>query len=339
MRAFVLVKNGPAQTAFELQEQPRPQVKAGEVLIESEAFGLNFAEVMARLGHYRDAPPLPFVPGYEVVGRIVAVGAGVDPARVGQRVSAMTRFGGYAEVVATQSIAALEIGEELDAGIGVSLTVQGLTAVYMAEELIRLHSGEHVLIHAAAGGVGTLLVQLALSHGCKVYGTAGSSQKLAFLKEMGVQHPINYREQDFITEIQQIRGEAGLDVIFDPIGGKGLAKGMKLLAAGGRMIAFGGSSITQAKNFFHKIRIGLSFGFYHPVALLSPSRSLMGVNMLRLADQRPEVVARVFRLALELVHKGVLKPHIGAEYPAEQLPQAHADLESRRTMGKLVLKW
>jgi NADPH2:quinone reductase len=157
---------------------------------------------------------------------------------------------------------------------------------------------------------------------------------------LGVDHPINYRTEDFAARIREIQGEsAGLDVIFDPIGGKTLANGLKLLAAGGRLMAFGGSSMTEAKNWFAKIRIGLSFGFYHPIAMLSPSRSLMGVNMLKLADQRPLTFARAFQRSLELTEAGILQPLLGGSYPAEQLAEAHQAFETRKTTGKLVMTW
>lgn len=339
MKAIFLVNNGDASQAFEQREVPTPSPSPGQVLVKVDAFGLNFADVMARLGLYPDAPPLPAVIGYDIVGRIEQVGEGVDPNRVGERITALSRFGGYAEYAVTDARGAVPIGEEMDQGIALALAVQGATAIYMAEEMVRLHPGDHVLIHAAAGGVGSLLVQYAKSRGCVVYGTAGSAAKLDFLRTQGVDHPINYREEDFFTQIQQIRGEKGLDVVFDPIGGKTLKQGFKLLGAGGRIIAFGGSSMTGATNFFSKLRIGLSFGIYHPVAFLRNSRSMIGVNMLRLSDSRPEVSARALMRTVALAKEGTLQPLVGGKYPASQIAEAHAFLESRKSMGKVIVEW
>ncbi|MEM7372908.1 MAG: zinc-binding dehydrogenase [Bacteroidota bacterium] len=339
MKAIYLVRTGDAAQAFEQREVPTPKPGLGEVLIKVEAFGLNFADVMARLGLYPDAPPLPAVIGYDIVGRIEEVGEGVNPDRIGERITALCRFGGYAEYALTPAIGAIPIGNDMDSGTGLSLAVQGATAIYMAEEMVRLHEGEHVLIHAAAGGVGSLLVQFARHKGCVIYGTAGSQRKLDFLRDLGVDHPINYREKEFATEIRSIRGEDGLDIVFDPIGGKSLKQGFKLLRAGGRIVAFGGSSMTQAKNIFSKIRIGLSFGIYHPVAFLSNSRSMLGVNMLRISDQRPELSARALRRTVELAKEGILQPLVGGRYPASQIGDAHAFLESRQSMGKVIVEW
>ncbi|RMG74084.1 MAG: alcohol dehydrogenase, partial [Bacteroidetes bacterium] len=227
MKAIVLTQTGAPGAAFALQEAGMPTPGPGQVRIAVEAFGLNFADIMARKGLYRDAPPLPAVLGYDVVGRIDAVGEGVDPARVGTRVLALTRFGGYAEYALTDARAAVPIPEDMEAGIGTALATQAGTAYYMAEMLIRLHPGERVLVQNAAGGVGSALVQIAKHRGCEVYGTAGSPAKLDYLSKLGVDHPINYREEDFAAAVRRIGGNKPLDVIFDALGGKAVKEGLK----------------------------------------------------------------------------------------------------------------
>ncbi|WNJ19607.1 zinc-binding dehydrogenase [Pontibacter sp. G13] len=339
MKAAFLVRQGDPKEAFEIRETPKPLPQAGEVQIEVEGFGLNFADVMARLGLYRDAPPMPSVLGYDVVGRISELGPEVEGYQLGDRVASMTRFGGYAQFAVADQRVLMPIPEDLPVGQGVALPVQYGTAWYMAKDLIQLRAGEHVLIHAAAGGVGTALVQIARQVGCVIYGTAGSDAKLAYLKEQGVDHPINYRSTEFDQVIRELRGEAGLDVIFDPIGGATLKKGFKLLGAGGRILSFGGSTMTEAKGFFGKIMAGLSFGFYHPVMFLGNSRSMLGVNMLRLADQRPHVMGRVNAGMRQALDEGYLNPVVGGEFPAEDIAEAHAFLESRKSMGKVVVTW
>ena len=219
MKAIVLTRYGRPQEAFEIQERPTPEPAAGQVRIAVEAFGLNYADVSARQGTYMDAPPIPCVIGYEVVGRVDAHGPGVTQPAIGQRVAALTRFGGYATAAVTDARAAVPIPDDLDSGLAVALPTQGGTAYYCAEEMVRLHAGDHVLVQAAAGGVGTLLVQLCKRHGCVVYGTAGSDEKLDYLRKLGVDHPINYRRDDFADAVRRVRGDAGIDVIFDSLGG------------------------------------------------------------------------------------------------------------------------
>src|SRR5262249_21947695 len=186
MQAMVLVRTGDAAQAFERRELSTPEPGPGQVRVAVEGFGLNYADVSARQGLYQDAPPMPSVIGYEVVGRVDALGAGVDTCAVGQRVTALTRFGGYATQAVTDARAVAPLPDHLAVGVAAALPTQGCTAYYMAEEMVRLQPGDHVLVHAAAGGVGTLLVQLCKWRGCVVYGTAGAEDKLAVLRDLGV---------------------------------------------------------------------------------------------------------------------------------------------------------
>src|SRR5215470_12691928 len=340
MQAMFLIRTGDAAQAFERREVPTPEPGPGQVRIAVEGFGLNYADVSARHGLYRDAPPMPSVLGYEVVGRIDALGAGIDGFTVGQRVTALTRFGGYATHALTDARAAVPIPDDLDVGVAAALPTQGCTAYYMAEEMVRLQPGDHVLVHAAAGGVGTLLVQLCKRRGCVVYGTAGAEDKLGLLRELGVDHPINYRTADFAAEVRRLRGADGLDVIFDSIGGATTRAGMRLLGAGGRMVCFGAADHTPgALQPLRSLRFLVSFGLPHPVLLMMRSRAFIGVNMLRIADARPLVLQRCLRAVVELALSGELRAIVGGRFPAEQLAAAHALLESRRSTGKIVVTW
>ena len=159
MKAAVLVRKGDPSRAFEIREVPDPKIKDGEVLIKVEGFGLNFADVMARLGLYADAPPMPSVLGYDVTGRVTAVAPDITHLQVGDRVTAMTRFGGYAEYVAAMGMGTARIAEDMPVGEATALTTQYCTAYYAAAEVVNLHEGDRVLIHSAAGGVGTALLQ------------------------------------------------------------------------------------------------------------------------------------------------------------------------------------
>jgi NADPH2:quinone reductase len=340
MQAMVLVRTGDAVRAFERREVPTPEPAAGQVRVAVQAFGLNYADVSARQGLYQDAPPLPSVIGYEVVGRVDALGHGVDGLRLGQRVTALTRFGGYATHALTDARAVVPIAEDMDVGVAAALPTQGCTAYYMAEEMVRLHAGDHVLVHAAAGGVGTLLVQLCKRRGCVVYGTAGSDDKLGLLRDLGVDHPINYRSADFAAEVRRLRGAAGLDVVFDSIGGATTRRGMALLGAGGRMVGFGAADHTPGPlQPLRSLRFALAFGLPHPVLLMMRSRAFIGVNMLRIADDRPLVLQRCLQAVVELARTGALRAIVGGRFPVGQLGAAHALLESRRSTGKIVVTW
>ncbi len=340
MKAYYLVRNGAADKAFELRGLPDLKPKAGEVLILSEAFGLNFADVMARMGLYQDAPPLPAVLGYENVGRISAVGEGVATLKVGQRVVALTRFGGYAQAAIADARATMPIPEDMDAGVATALATQYATAWYAAEEVVRLHEGDRVLIHAAAGGVGVALTQMAKRHGAIVLGTAGSDEKLKFLKEQGVDYPINYRKVDFAKEITRLGFDKKLDVVYDPIGGSSFKKGFKLLNAGGRLVGYGASSMTEAKgNIFKTIGVATGFGFWSPIELLTSSKSMLGINMLRIADNNPEILGRCIKKVVELTESGELKPVVGKTFQHHQLAEAHEYLASRQSIGKVVVLW
>jgi len=340
MRALVLTRYGTPHEAFELRELPDPEPGNGQVRVAVEAFGLNYADVSARQGTYMDAPPIPCVIGYEVVGRIDQLGAGVNDLRVGQRVTALTRFGGYATAAVTDARAVVAIPDDMDVGVAAALPTQGCTAYFAAEEMVRLHPGDHVLVQAAAGGVGTLLVQLAKARGCIVYGTAGSDEKLEYLRGLGVDHPINYRRQDFAAVVSMLRGPDGLDVIFDSLGGSAVRKGLALLGAGGRIVCFGAAErVAGSLQLLRDAKFAASFGFPHPIPLLMNSKALIGVNMLRIADHRPETLGRCMRGVARLAAEGTLRPIVGGRYDAKQIAAAHEFLGSRRSTGKVVVSW
>lgn len=339
MKAWVLTKNGPESDAFELQEVPMPMVGDSEVLVQVQQFGLNFADVMAMMGLYRDCPPLPAIIGYDIGGIVERVGQGVTSLKPGDRVVGMSRFGGYGQYAVTQESALVLLPDSIPMESGVALVTQGVTAEYMANYLQPIRKGEHVLIHAAAGGVGNLLVQLAKSAGTTVYGTAGSQAKLDRLSNLGVEHPINYRTQEFKSVIEGIDTFEGLDVVFDPVGGRSVKDGIKLLRPAGRMVVFGGSSFTNTKGIVAKLRNFLRFGFYHPMILLGKSISINGVNLLRIADSQPEIVTDCLQSILEKAEKGVVTPEVFRVFGSQDFPEAITMLQHRKTTGKVVVRW
>ena len=337
MRAIFLVRNGNSHSAFQPKEVPVPVPAENEVLIKTEAFGLNFADVMARLGIYRDAPPIPCVLGYEVVGRVESFGKGVKGFQKEQRVVAFTRFGAYAEYAVADHRGVAAIPENMDAGTAAALATQYCTAWFCAEEMIHLHEGDKVLINAAAGGVGIALVQLAKRKKCMVYANCGSDEKVLFVKQLGADFVFNYNKQDYFSELnkQKIR----FDVVFDSVGGTNFKKGYRLLAHGGRIVGYGAAEQVNSKFFFSTIRLLFEFGFFSPAFLLMQSRSIIGANMLRIAESKPDVLQRCLKNIIELTVSGRLKPHIGGVFSPDKIAEAHNLLESRRSIGKVIVKF
>lgn len=341
MRAVVLQKFGTPEKAFVIEERAIPNPQAHEICIKAEAFGINYADVMARQGLYQDCPPLPCVLGYEVVGRVHAVGKDVTGFEVGQRVVSLTRFGGYAEYAVADARAAVHIPEDMDYAVAAAIATQYCTAYYCAQYTTQLHPGERVLIQAAAGGVGTALVQMAKNKGCIVFGTAGSEEKLDYLRQLGVDHPINYRSTDYAAYIEKVAGKKSIDVVFDSLGGKDVKKARKLLSVGtGRMVLFGAASRSGKSRFFvNDLKLVWGFGLLATVELLLKSQGITGVNMLRIADNRPEALQYCMQEVSKQIASGQLKPTVGGKFEVAQLNEAHNFLSSRKSMGKIAVKW
>ncbi|MCG8576592.1 MAG: zinc-binding dehydrogenase [Flavobacteriales bacterium] len=339
MKAIHLVKKGNARQAFEMREVQKPHPKKGEVLIKVECFGLNYADVMARNGLYREAPPMPSVLGYEVVGTIEQVGEGGDQNIVGKRVVAFTRFGGYAEYAVTTELGVSEIGD-MDAGVAACIATQFVTAYYMAYECLNIFEKDKILIHAGAGGVGTALIQLCKLKGAEVFATAGSDEKLAYIKKQGADHAINYRQNDYAIEMQKVMGSDRLEATFNPIAGSTFKKDMSLIGSGGKVVLFGGSErsgkkwgILSTLNFVRKM------GLMIPIGLMMRSKSVLGVNMLKIGDNKPLVLNRCLSEVVKMVKEGQLNPHVGARFSADQIAEAHELLENRSSIGKVVVYW
>ncbi|MFC2175600.1 zinc-binding dehydrogenase [Bacteroidota bacterium] len=340
-RSFYIVKSGTAQAAFELRQSDIPAPQEGYVRIEVEGFGINFADIMARKGSYQDAPPIPFVTGYESVGRTMdqAIINGTQvPA--GARVVAFSRFGGYSTHVLADERAVQLIPEDIPLGEALALAVQYCTAYHCAEERVSIFPEDHVLVQAAAGGVGTALVQLLKRKGCTIYGTSGSAEKLKYIQEQGVHVPINYREQNFTEVIKEKLGDRGLDVVFDSLGGKSFSDGFKALGKGGRIVGFGAAEqFSGGSQIINQLKLAANFGLFSPIQLLTNSKAMIGVNMLHVADDRIEVLTRTMKAVVELWKSGEIKPVVGGEFKADQLAEAHEFVESRKSIGKVAIRW
>lgn len=337
--AFFLCRKGAADKAFEKREFDFPNPTDNKVLIEVEAFGLNYADVMARNGLYREAPPMPCIVGYEVVGKIIAVGENADSSLIGKRVIGFCRFGGYAKHVITDDYAAVEV-ENQDVGELLALCTQAVTAYYMAEYLTPIHKIDTVLVHAAAGGVGTILIQLAKLKGATVIAKVGRSEKEALVKDLGADYVVNYRDSDYVEQINKALNGDRIDISFNPVAGSTYKKDMALLGSGGRMILFGGSELSGGKyGIFSQLNFVRKMGLVLPIGLMMRSKNIMGVNMLKIADNRPKVMEACLNDVVELYKAGKLKPQVGGVYSSDQLAEAHTALEEGNTTGKLVITW
>ena len=334
MKAIYLVKNGSPEKTFEWREIVPHTPAADEVAIITEAAGINFADISARLGNYKDCPPLPTIIGYEVVGRIAEVGKDVTSLKVGQRVIAFTRFGGYSQWVSQKASAVVAISEDVPVGEALALATQYSTAFYACSVATNVLPNETVLIHAGAGGVGTALIQLCKLKNAKIYATAGSESKLEYCRKQGAHVVINYTKEDFSEVIKE-----PIDVAFDAVGADNFRKSYKLLNRGGRIIGYGAAAMTDASNIFSKAKMGLQFGIYHPAQLLMESRSMIGVNMLRIADYKPDTLKYCMESVIQLLHEGKIDPHVGKMYAAKDIYQAHDDMLDRKTMGKIGIVW
>ena len=229
MRQIWISKAGPPETLL-LKEAPDPNPRAGEARIRVEASGINFADVMGRMGLYPDLPKIPVVPGYEVAGRVDAVGEGVDPAWIGRNVFALTRFGGYADVVCAPTGRIFARPEGMSAEEGAAIPVNYLTAWQFIVVMGGLKAGETMLVHSAGGGVGVAATQIAKHLGAKVIGTA-SAAKHQELRALGVDHLIDYRTEDFEKRAREITQGRGVELILDAVGGESLKKGYRLSRA------------------------------------------------------------------------------------------------------------
>lgn len=340
-----LVQYGPPAQAFalrsiDLEKELAP--KAGEIRIQVETFGVNFADILSRIGLYPEGPRPPSVLGYEVVGRIDTTGQNVSRFRVGQRVVAFTRFGGYATHALTSEMAAAEIPEHMDANSATALATQYCTAYFACEESIVLRSNDHVLVHAAAGGVGLALVQLLKKKNCVIHATAGSEKKLEFLRKCGIHSVINYRESDFTKIIRQ-KVPQGLDAAFDSIGGKTTRQTRTLLGPGGRLVSYGVAQLATSKNQILKTWNALKtiseFSLISPLSLLTRSQGIIGINMLRIADEKPQLLSRCLEKVVELAIQSEVQPYVGRVFHASEIANAHEWVANRHSIGKVVLSW
>ncbi len=315
MKAIRLNELGGADK-LSLEEVEKPTPNADEVLIKVAAAGINYADTMMRAGNYLTKPELPLTLGYEAAGTIEVLGENVTNLQIGQRVLATTSSGGYAEFATAKANQVIPIPDELGFGESTALLVQGLTALGL---LNGTKAGDSILIHAAAGGVGTLLVQLAKHKGLTVIGTASSEQKLQMVTDLGADFAINYTEDDWTDEVLKATDGKGVNWIIEMVGGDIVAKNLKVLAKHGTMWVYGSASGEDFK-----------------VSVLSLMAKNHTIHGYWLMNESLENRIAFTKELLKHLGAGRLKIQV-TEFPLEQAKEAHEAIESRKTTGKVVL--
>ena len=336
MRQVWIPKIGGPQV-LEVREAPDPEPKEGQVRIRVRAAGVNFADVMARMGLYLDAPKLPTVVGYEVSGVVDQLGPGVTDVVVGTRVGALCRFGGYSDTICVPARQAIPLPERLSFEQAAAIPVAYLTAWIMLIHLGNVRRGDRVLVQAAAGGVGQAALQLCRWRGAEVIGTASAS-KHARLKEAGVAHCIDYNAEDFEAAVMRITEGRGVDVAIDSVGGASFEKSYRCLAAMGRLFMFGVSSFAPGKtrSLTTALMGLLRMPKFKPVALMNENRGVFGVNMGHLWDRGDELAA-MMREIVDLCGAGTLAPVVDRTFPFAEAAKAHEYIQERKNFGKVVL--
>lgn len=334
-QVWITKKGGPE--VLQVREAPDPEPKPGEVRVRVAAAGINFADVLARMGLYPDAPPLPTVVGYEVAGTVDRVGAGVEGVREGDRVGSLTRFGGYSSLVCIPADQAYPLPASLSFEKAAAIPVTYLTAWIMLVHLGNVGAGDKVLVHAAAGGVGQAALQICRWKGAEVIGTASAS-KHARLKELGVAHCIDYRTQDFLAEVKRVTGGRGVDIALDAVGGESFRKSYKALAPLGRLYVFGVSAMAPGKtrSILSAARGLWEMPAFRPIPMMNANRGVHGVNVGHLWKQRV-LLSRMLGEIVAKVGDGTFDPVVDRVFPFSRAADAHAYIQDRGNFGKVLL--
>ncbi len=326
-----------APDVLQIREEADPLPGPGEVRIRVAAAGVNFADIMARMGLYLDAPPVPCVVGYEVAGVVDAVGDGVSTLAVGDRVVSLTRFGGYTDVAVVAEIQASRLPDSVSFETAAAIPVQWLTAWLMLVRLGNVQAGERVLVHAAAGGVGQAAVQICRWRGATVLGTA-SPGKHDRLRELGCHHCIDYRSQDFAIEVERITDGRGVHIALDAVGGKSFQKSYDSLAPMGRLFMFGASSIATGskRSIIAAAKTLTSMPKFKPIPLMNDNRGVFGCNLGHLWDEA-ELLRGMMDEIIKHVAEGTFAPNVDATFPLSEAGAAHQYIQERKNFGKVLL--
>ncbi|MCD5323212.1 MULTISPECIES: quinone oxidoreductase family protein [Pontibacillus] len=308
---------------LEMKDFKNPSPAEGEVLLKVEVIGVNYADTARREGAYVVPTPLPFIPGAEVAGVVEEVGEGVQNVTKGDRVVTLIEKGGYAEFAVANAQTLIPIPNGVSPETAVALPLQGLTAYHILKTMGQLEEGETVLVHAAAGGVGSLAVQLAKTFGAgKVIATASTKEKLEFAKSLGADAAINYTEENWREQVIEANGGKGVDVALEMAGGEIFHETVKCMRSFGRVVVYGVASGNPAQMY--------------PSGLMNRNLSVIGFFLPQIM-KKPKLFSSSLQELLGLVERDELKLTIGGVYPLAEAANVHELLQSRKTKGKLVL--
>jgi len=322
MRSVVVTRFAETTDVMEVQEVPTPQPGEGQVRVAVRAAGVNYADIMQREGIYPGGPQPPYAAGFEIAGEIDAIGPGVAKWKVGDRVMGLCETGGYSDFVVTNAEALLEIPASLGFNEGAAVPCQYLTAYHALFTLANLQRGQTVLVQAAAGGLGTVLVQLAKLTGATAIGTCSTEAKCRLISELGCDYPINYKEKDFRKEVRKITGGAGCELVVESVGGRVFDLSLRCVKPLGRLIVLGMASKDPRPIYgAYLLPNNLTVSGFHLSAYLLNEKAM----------------DRAVRDLHSWLEQGVLRFVVNHTYPLEEAAQAHEEISSRKTSGKVVL--
>lgn len=333
----IWIKKAGQPEVLELRDVPDPTPRSGEVRVRVEASGVNFADVLGRMGVYPDAPKLPYVPGYEISGKVELVGQGVPNLREGDAVFGLTHFGGYADVVCVPYKQLFKRLDWMSAEDGAALPLTYLTAYMMLIVMGSLHAGQKVLFHGAAGGVGLALLDICRILGAETFGTA-SPEKHEYLLSHGLTYAIDYRNQDYERVVMDLTGGKGVHMVLDPLGGIHWPKNYRLLMPSGRLIHFGASSLATGKrrSWWSLFRGMVMLPFYTPLKLMNDNKAIIGVNLGQMWEQA-EIMRPWMKQIVAWYDEALFRPKIDRTFAFSEAAAAHHYLQDRKNIGKVLL--
>ncbi len=335
MRAYEFRKSGKPEV-LKLKELDEPVPTKNEVKVKIECIGINYAEILSRKGMYGWAPKKPYTPGMEAYGEVVEVGEEVQDRNVGDKVVIGKQYGSYAEFICVEQHLCFDAIESFTPEENAAYLVNFMTAWVALKKMCRLAAGERVLIHAAAGGVGTAAIQIGKALGCTVYGTASKQEKLELIENLGADKAINYSTQDFYEEIIADGGK--VDCVLEVVGGEVFKKSLKLLKPFGSLAVIGFASINFKK--WNPISWWRTWKDAPKVKILSMMKRSQGIfaSHIGYLTNNTEVTSVISEELRSFTEAHGLKPVVGKVFDFEELPEAHRYMESRASVGKIVVK-
>ena len=336
MQQVVITRHGGPEV-LHVRETAEPQLKSGDVLIDVQFSGINFADLLMRMGLYPSAPKPPFTPGYEVSGVITKVGSTENDELLGKSVAALTKFGGYSSKVVVKKDRLIALPDGIDMALAAAMPVVYLTSYVMLSLQAHLQKDEWVLIHNIGGGVGLAAVELSRMIGANIIGTA-SVGKHDRLREKGIHHLIDYNTEDFVARVKEITEGKGVDVIIDPIGGENLKKSYKALGSFGRLVVFGFSKAVSGprRKVLHLLKEYIKTPKFSPIQLMGHNKGVFGCHLGMVMD-RQELLQECMQKLMSYFQSGDINPHVDRVFPLNRVKDAHQYIMDRRNFGKVLL--